>query len=288
MFSAVSCLYGPLKKKKDPDIRGGLPLCDIFLLLLIPETARACFSDALIAFEQRTSVKMSASSATVFQPQNNIMLATYLTLSIRQNPNNDPNVGSAQSSSSSASGLLSTLAPVALIALIWFTLFLIFRKWFPRNYRPRTFLGSIEERERSPKLPDGLFSWFGNFFSVPDSYVLNHHSLDGYLFLRLLKMAVITCLVGCCITFPVLLPINITGGGGKSQLDILTLGNVTDNYWKLFAHAGCAYLFFGKADGRSSSTLLTRFSRLRYIYDHPREHLLHQFAPRLSSLTLLR
>ncbi|CAD0088728.1 unnamed protein product [Aureobasidium vineae] len=169
---------------------------------------------------------MAATSATVPRPQNNMVLATSLTLSIRQDANDDPNVGSAQNVSSSATGLLSTLAPVALVALVWFALFLIFRRWFPRNYRPRTFLGSIQERERSPKLPDGLFGWFSNFFNVPDSYVLNHHSLDGYLFLRLLKMAVITC------------------GGGKSQLDILTLGNVTNNYYKMFAHTGCAYLFF--------------------------------------------
>lgn len=214
----------------------------LFLLDLQPELATQ--SHPLLL--SNASVDMAETSATVPRPQNNIVLATSLTLSIRQNANDDPNVGSAQGSSSSATSLLSTLAPVALVALVWFALFLIFRRWFPRNYRPRTFLGSIQERERSPKLPDGLFGWVGNFFNVPDSYVLNHHSLDGYLFLRLLKMAVITCLVGCCITFPVLFPINITGGGGKSQLDILTLGNVTNNYYKMFAHTGCAYLFFGK------------------------------------------
>ncbi|KAG9590304.1 DUF221-domain-containing protein, partial [Aureobasidium melanogenum] len=197
------------------------------------------------------------------------------------NANDDPNVGSAQHASSSATGLLSTLAPVALIALVWFTLFLIFRKWFPRNYRPRTFLGSIQERERSPALPDGLFAWFGNFFNVPDSYVLNHHSLDGYLFLRLLKMAVFTCLVGCCITFPVLFPINITGGGGKSQLDILTMGNVTNNYYKLFAHTGCAYLFFGFV-----IYMVTRES-IYYINLRQAYLLSPYYASRLSSRTVL-
>ncbi|KAH0283919.1 DUF221-domain-containing protein [Aureobasidium namibiae CBS 147.97] len=197
------------------------------------------------------------------------------------NANDDPNVGSAQGSSSSATSLLSTLAPVALIALVWFALFLIFRRWFPRNYRPRTFLGSIQERERSPKLPDGLFGWFGNFFNVPDSYVLNHHSLDGYLFLRLLKMAVITCLVGCCITFPVLFPINITGGGGKSQLDILTLGNVTNNYYKMFAHTGCAYLFFGFV-----IYMITRES-IYYINLRQAYLLSPYYASRLSSRTVL-
>ncbi|KAI4745605.1 DUF221-domain-containing protein [Aureobasidium sp. EXF-12298] len=197
------------------------------------------------------------------------------------NANDDPNVGSAQNVSSSASGLLSTLAPVALLALVWFTLFLIFRRWFPRNYRPRTFLGSIQERERSPKLPDGIFAWFSHFFNVPDSYVLNHHSLDGYLFLRLLKMAVITCLVGCCITFPVLFPINITGGGGKSQLDILTLGNVTNNYYKMFAHTGCAYLFFGFV-----IYMVTRES-IFYINLRQAYLLSPYYASRLSSRTVL-
>lgn len=75
---------------------------------------------------------------------------------------------------------------------------------------------------------------------------MNHHSLDGYLFLRLLKVAVVICLVGCCITFPVLFPVNATGGGGQSQFGILTLANVKNSYFRYFAHAGCAYLFFGK------------------------------------------
>lgn len=100
--------------------------------------------------------------------------------------------------------------------------------------------------ERSPTLPNSLFGWVGPFLKLPDTYVLNHHSLDGYLFLRLLKMAIISCFVGCLITWPVLFPVNITGGGGQRQLDILSLSNVQNNYYRYFAHAGCAYLFFGK------------------------------------------
>lgn len=81
---------------------------------------------------------------------------------------------------------------------------------------------------------------------MSDTLLLSHQGLDAYLFLRLLKISVVICLVGCAICFPVLLPINATGGGGKAQLDIITLSNVTDNYYKYFAHAGCAYLFFGE------------------------------------------
>lgn len=83
---------------------------------------------------------------------------------------------------------------------------------------------------------------------MPDTYVLNHHTLDGYLFLRFLKICVVMCLVGCLITWPVLFPINATGGGGKQQLDLLTFANIsetsTGGYYKYFAHAGCAIIFF--------------------------------------------
>ncbi|TKA69562.1 hypothetical protein B0A49_06414 [Cryomyces minteri] len=160
---------------------------------------------------------------------------------------NDPNIGSAQKGSNSVSTVVSTLVPVLLFALVWFTLFLVLRSKLPRNYRPRTFLGSLRQNERSPSLPTGLFNWFGAFFSLPDTYVLNHHSLDGFLFLRLLKISVVTCFVGCLITWPVLFPVNATGGGGQTQFDLLTMGNVTNSYYRYFAHAGCAYLFFGRA-----------------------------------------
>ena len=57
-------------------------------------------------------------------------------------------------------------------------------------------------------------------------------------------MEIVCCLVGACITFPVLFPINATGGAGQEQLDIISMSNV-ENPWKFFAHAGCAWIFFG-------------------------------------------
>ncbi|KAK3715002.1 phosphate metabolism protein 7 [Vermiconidia calcicola] len=195
-------------------------------------------------------------------------------------PTGDP--GSAkEQSSSSASQLLSTLAPVALFTLVWLLLFLIFRKWFARNYRPRTFIGSLRENERTPNVSNSFFGWIKEFYAIPDTWVLNHHTLDGYLFLRFLKMGVVTCIVGCLITWPVLFPINITGGGGEKQLDILTFGNVTNNYFKMFAHAGCAILFF--------SFVLVMITRESIFYINLRQaYLLSPFyASRLSSRTVL-
>lgn len=82
---------------------------------------------------------------------------------------------------------------------------------------------------------------------LPDTYVLRHHSMDAYLLLRYLKIISVICLVGCCIIWPVLFPINATGGGGKTQLDILSMSNVT-NAKRFYAHAVMAWCFVGKCD----------------------------------------
>ncbi|GIZ41550.1 hypothetical protein CKM354_000485000 [Cercospora kikuchii] len=196
----------------------------------------------------------------------------------------DQNQGSSQESennSSSASQLLSTLAPVALFALVWAILFLVLRNRFPRYYRPRTFVGSLRENERTPRVDGGLVGWIKGFWELPDTHVLNHHSFDGYLFLRFLKISVVTCFVGCAITWPVLFPINATGGGGKKQLDLLTFGNVTNNYYKMFAHAGCAIIFF--------SFVIYMITREMIYYINLRQAYLMSplYASRLSSRTVL-
>jgi len=142
-------------------------------------------------------------------------------------------------------------------------------------------MSTLLEGARSPKLPSGLTNWIGAFFSIPDTYVLAHHSLDGYLFLRLLKISVVSCFVGCAITWPVLFPVNITGGGGKTQFDILTMANVTNNYYRYFAHTGCAYLFFG--------FIMFMITRESIFYINLRQAFLMSplYANRLSSRTVL-
>ena len=158
---------------------------------------------------------------------------------------------------SSASSILSTLAPVALYALIFFILFLFLRRIFPRIYRPRTFVRSIPEQERSPDLPKNLLKWVHAFFLVPDTYVLNKQdTLDGFLFLRLLKLCIVSCLVGVVITWPILFPINATGAADRTQLNILTFSNVASpdapqSYYRFYAHVVCAYLYFGSSHPRS-------------------------------------
>lgn len=57
-------------------------------------------------------------------------------------------------------------------------------------------------------------------------------------------MLTVITMVGALITWPVLFPVNATGGGGESGLDILSFSNV-QNPTRYFAHALMAWVFFG-------------------------------------------
>ncbi|KAF2772722.1 DUF221-domain-containing protein [Teratosphaeria nubilosa] len=186
----------------------------------------------------------------------------------------------AQNGGTTVSQLLSTLLPVLIVAIVWGILFLLFRTRFKRNYQPRTFLGSLRPEQRTPKVSDKLIGWIGEFWSIPDTFVLNHHSLDAYLFLRFLKITIIICFVGCCITWPVLFPINATGGNGYKQLDILSFSNVA-NYWKWFAHCVIAMIFF--------SFVMYMITRESVFFINLRQAYLMSplYASRISSRTVL-
>lgn len=94
-------------------------------------------------------------------------------------------------------------------------------------------------------MPSGWFNWIIPLIKIPDATVLRHCSLDGFFFLRYLKILGIICCVGLCLTWPILLPLHGTGGSGLSELDLLTIGNVLRNS-KFYAHVVIAWCFFGK------------------------------------------
>ncbi|KUI54893.1 Uncharacterized protein RSN1 [Cytospora mali] len=147
----------------------------------------------------------------------------------------------------SLSGMVSTLIPVAVSAGIYFAIFLVLRRSNRRWYAPRSYIGSLPENQRTPALPGGLFNWIGRFWKIPDHVVLQNQSLDAFLFLRFIRMTVVICFVGCCITMPILFPVNATGGGGQQQLDILSYSNIDKNTQgqRYYAHAFVSWLFYG-------------------------------------------
>lgn len=98
-------------------------------------------------------------------------------------------------------------------------------------------------RDRTPGASRSYFDFIHTLRRVPDKFLLYHGSLDTYLYLRFLRTLIFICVVGCCITWPILMPINASGGGKSSQLDMITIGNVADKK-KLYAHALIAWIFF--------------------------------------------
>lgn len=185
----------------------------------------------------------------------------------------------------SVSNLVATLIPALVVALVYFTIFLILRKTHKRWYAPRTYLGTIREQERSSPLPNGWFNWIPVFRKTPDIYALQHQSLDAYLFLRFLKMCMIIMFVGCCICWPILFPVYITGGQGQAQLDMLSMSNVNKNgkggKYRYFAPLGAACLFFG--------FILALVTRESIYYINLRQAFLLSpvYANRISSRTVL-
>ncbi|KAE8448898.1 hypothetical protein EG329_008694 [Mollisiaceae sp. DMI_Dod_QoI] len=183
---------------------------------------------------------------------------------------------------SSVSAFLSTLIPVGLEAAAFVALFFIFRTKLKRVYRPRTYLQTLYDSERTEDPPEGRFSWLKPWRSLPDEYVLNHQSLDGYLYLRFLKMLTVICFFGAVITWPVLFPVNATAGGGQKQFDLLSFSNIPKSGKnRYYAHVFIGWIFFSFV-----MYIITRetiyFINLRHAY------LLSPFnAARISSRTVL-
>ncbi|CAJ2509331.1 Uu.00g143570.m01.CDS01 [Anthostomella pinea] len=147
--------------------------------------------------------------------------------------------------SNSVSGIISTLVPVVIIAAISIALFILLRKKFGKIYYPRSEQTILKESDkRTPHKDVGIFSWVSDLRSLPDDFVLQRNSLDGYLFLRFFKVLIIIAGAGCLITWPILFPVNATGGGGQSQLDVISFSNV-NNPNRYYAHTFVAWIYLG-------------------------------------------
>jgi hypothetical protein len=100
--------------------------------------------------------------------------------------------------------------PTLLLAIVFVALFFIFRGKFRRVYAPRTYVDSIGDQRKTPAQSPGLFGWIKDFRTIKDFYILDHQSIDGYLFVRYFKVLIGISFLGCLVTWPVLFPINAT------------------------------------------------------------------------------
>lgn len=97
-------------------------------------------------------------------------------------------------------------------------------------------------------------------------------------------MTVVVMFVGACITWPVLFPVNITGGGTGKQLDKLSMSNINKSgsgQFRYYAHTGCAWIFF--------SFVLLLVTRESIYYINLRQAFLMSpvYANRISARTVL-
>jgi hypothetical protein len=185
----------------------------------------------------------------------------------------------------SAWGLVLTVAPTLITAVVLLTGFMILKRTNRRWYAPRTYLGSLRDHERTPELQGGPIASFKAFLKMPDATALRHQSLDAFLFLRYLRVCCTIAAVGVVLTWPVLFPVNATGGGGQSQLELLSWSNIdtkrTSARYRLFAHAFIAWIFLG-------FVLYTILRECIYFINLRQAFLLTpQNARRISSRTVL-
>ncbi|KAL7948616.1 DUF221 domain-containing protein [Trichoderma barbatum] len=196
----------------------------------------------------------------------------------------DENQGSALGAQpESAWGMLDTLIPVLVVSCVYIVIFLFLRRSQRRYYAPRTYLGSLREDERTPSIPSNLLSWISAFWKIPDAYILTHQSLDAYLFLRYLRICFVVCFVSLLITWPILFPVNATGGKGLSQLEILSYSNVDIEKHKNYLYA---HTFVGWAVYGFLMYMITR-ECIFYINLRQAHHINPHNAKRLSARTVL-
>ncbi|KAK4553028.1 hypothetical protein LTR86_009952 [Recurvomyces mirabilis] len=184
------------------------------------------------------------------------------------------------SGSTSGGAILATFIPTFTTAVIYLAIFIGIRNTYRKFYAPRTFLGTVPEKDRTPQERASGGHWFRDFRQLPDRFVLQHNSLDAYLYLRFLKIIIFICLVGSCMTWPILFPIHAMGGGDSTQLDKLTIGNVTkpSYFWAHFV-VGTGF-FLG-------ILILIAWERLRLIGVRQAHYLSDDYTSRLSARTVL-
>jgi hypothetical protein len=151
--------------------------------------------------------------------------------------------GHQPSGPSSFTAVATAFVPTFITATLFVAAFIVVRPKFPNIYFPRTYIGTIPEKDRTPCQSRSYWDWIHTMKVVPDKFTLYHASLDSYLFLRFMRLLIFICIVGCLITWPILLPINSAGGGSLNDLDRLAIGNVSQKKY-LYAHAVVAWVFF--------------------------------------------
>ncbi|EGW31007.1 uncharacterized protein SPAPADRAFT_56937 [Spathaspora passalidarum NRRL Y-27907] len=146
-------------------------------------------------------------------------------------------------SSVSTSTVISTLTANLIVFAIFIGCFLFLRLPFKRIYSPKSSFDLVEEDKKPEPLPKDPFRWVFILLTKPQSFILQQAGLDGYFFLRYLKIFAYLFLGGL-LTYIILLPINATNGNGNKGFDQLSIANVVHRQ-RYYAHVFVGWVWYG-------------------------------------------
>lgn len=141
----------------------------------------------------------------------------------------------------------------AVIALIILVIYSILRPKFDYVYQPNfklltEFLNNkIPERKlsllRKMTLSSSLFAWTVPAFRLNDNELYELVGFDAFVYLRFTRLCFKIAAFSLPYAAVVLIPINVVGGKGIDGMDRLTMGNVSQESHKLWAHLIGVWLF---------------------------------------------
>lgn len=140
--------------------------------------------------------------------------------------------------------VVTSLIYNGLIFVIFIGVFICVRGYNPRVYDMRSYSQVVAEGDRPRPLKKGAFAWVTDLLTRSDDLILRDAGMDGYFFLRYLRMLFFVAVGGIFILLPILLPVDATNGAGNQGLDLLAFGNITNNN-RYFAHVFLSWIFFG-------------------------------------------
>lgn len=134
--------------------------------------------------------------------------------------------------------------------------------------------------QKNDSLPEVFsFRWAANVFDVSWETVRRYSSLDGYFFLRYIRMNLRICSVTCVWAFLILVPVYASGSNKNQQgWYHMSVANVNDNSWRLWVPSLFAYLFSGfiffvmKQELRHFLELRLEFFARGTSYINPQHH----------------
>jgi hypothetical protein len=139
------------------------------------------------------------------------------------------------------SASLFTLLLAFILYLCQITLFSVFRTKIPKVYEPRT--QCIPLRLRVKSCGKGTLDWIKVVYSTVLESSISSHGLDGYFFLRYLRLLTRMFWLSFISIGSILIPLNLMGTQNRSGINRLSWANVDPSELSLIPHIVMLTLF---------------------------------------------